>query len=79
VMNRITTKMCFIKNLLTEFFVLWHYYAVFKPYHTLIVFLETFGFCNNCPLRQNFPRTKSSTKMTFVFPGYISNRTPRNE
>jgi hypothetical protein len=31
------------------------------------------------PLRQNFPQKKSSTKMTFVFPGYISNRTPRNE
>jgi hypothetical protein len=31
------------------------------------------------PLRQNFPQKKSSTKTTFVFPGYISNRTPRNE
>jgi hypothetical protein len=31
------------------------------------------------PLRQNFPRKKSSTKTTFVFPGYISNRTPRNK
>jgi hypothetical protein len=31
------------------------------------------------PLRQNFPRKKSSTKTTFMFPGYISNRTPRNE
>jgi hypothetical protein len=31
------------------------------------------------PLRQNFPRKKSSAKTTFVFPGYISNRTPRNE
>jgi hypothetical protein len=31
------------------------------------------------PLRQNFPRKKSSTKATFVFLGYISNRTPRNE
>jgi hypothetical protein len=31
------------------------------------------------PLRQNFPRKKSSTKATFVFPGYISNRTPRNK
>jgi hypothetical protein len=31
------------------------------------------------PLRQNFPRKKSSTKATFVFPGYISNRTSRNE
>jgi hypothetical protein len=31
------------------------------------------------PLRQNFPRKKSSTKTTFVFLGYISNRTPRNE
>jgi transposase InsO family protein len=31
------------------------------------------------PLRQNFPRKKSSTKTTFASPGYISNRTPRNE
>jgi hypothetical protein len=31
------------------------------------------------PLHQNFPRKKSSTKATFVFPDYISNRTPRNE
>jgi hypothetical protein len=31
------------------------------------------------PLRQNFPRKKSSTKTTFVFPNYISNRAPRNE
>jgi hypothetical protein len=31
------------------------------------------------PLRQNFPRKKSSTKTTFVFPGYISNKTSRNE
>jgi hypothetical protein len=31
------------------------------------------------PLRQNFPRKKSSTKTIFVFPDYISNRTPRNE
>jgi hypothetical protein len=31
------------------------------------------------PPRQNFPRKKSSTKTTFVFPDYISNRTPRNE
>ena len=31
------------------------------------------------PLRQNFPRKKSSTKTTFVFLGYINNRTPRNE
>jgi hypothetical protein len=31
------------------------------------------------PLRQNFPRKKSSTKTTFVFPDYISSRTPRNE
>jgi hypothetical protein len=31
------------------------------------------------PVRQNFPRKKSSTKTTFVFPGYISNRTLRNE
>jgi hypothetical protein len=31
------------------------------------------------PLRQNFPWKKFSTKTTFVFPGYISNRTPRNE
>jgi hypothetical protein len=30
-------------------------------------------------LRQNFPQKKSSTKTTFVSPGYISNRTPRNE
>jgi hypothetical protein len=30
-------------------------------------------------LRQNSPRKKSATKTTFVFPGYISNRTPRNE
>jgi hypothetical protein len=31
------------------------------------------------PPRQNFPRKKFSTKTTFVFPGYISSRTPRNE
>jgi hypothetical protein len=31
------------------------------------------------PLRQNFPRKKSSIKTTFASPGYISNRTPRNE
>jgi hypothetical protein len=31
------------------------------------------------PLRQNFPRKKSSIKKTFASPGYISNRTPRNE
>jgi hypothetical protein len=31
------------------------------------------------PLRQNFPRKMSSTKTTFASPGYISNRTPRNE
>jgi hypothetical protein len=31
------------------------------------------------PLRQNFPRKKSSTKTTFVFSGYISNRTPINK
>jgi hypothetical protein len=31
------------------------------------------------PLRQNFPRKKSSTKTTFVSPDYISNRTPRNK
>jgi hypothetical protein len=31
------------------------------------------------PLHQNFPRKKSSIKKIFVSPGYISNRTPRNE
>jgi hypothetical protein len=31
------------------------------------------------PPRQNFPRKKSSIKTTFASPGYISNRTPRNE
>jgi hypothetical protein len=31
------------------------------------------------PLRQNFPRKKSSIKKIFASPGYISNRTPRNE
>jgi hypothetical protein len=31
------------------------------------------------PLRQKFPQKKSSIKSTFTSPGYISNRTPRNE
>jgi hypothetical protein len=31
------------------------------------------------PPCQNFPRKKSSIKTTFASPGYISNRTPRNE
>jgi hypothetical protein len=31
------------------------------------------------PPRQNFPRKKSSIKKAFASPGYISNRTPRNE
>jgi hypothetical protein len=31
------------------------------------------------PPRQNFPQKRSSAKTTFVFPSYISNRTPRNE
>ena len=43
-MNRIVAKMCFIKNLLAELFILWHHYAVIKPYNALIIFFETFGF-----------------------------------
>jgi hypothetical protein len=31
------------------------------------------------PMRQNLPRKKSFTKTTIMFPGYISNRTSRNE
>jgi hypothetical protein len=31
------------------------------------------------PPCQNFPRKKSSIKKTFASPGYMSNRTPRNE
>jgi hypothetical protein len=31
------------------------------------------------PMRQNFPRKKSSIKKTFASLGYIGNRTPRNE
>jgi hypothetical protein len=29
------------------------------------------------PLRQNFPRKKSSIKTTFAFPGYISKQDPK--
>jgi hypothetical protein len=31
------------------------------------------------PLCQNFPRKKASIKKAFASPGYVSNRTPRNE
>jgi hypothetical protein len=31
------------------------------------------------PLRQNFPRKKSSIKKASAFPGYISSRTPRSK
>jgi hypothetical protein len=40
-MNRIATKMCFIQNLLADFFILRHNYAVVEPYIALIVLSET--------------------------------------
>jgi hypothetical protein len=43
-MNRIATKMCFIKNLLADFFIFWHHYAVIEPYNALIVFSKALGF-----------------------------------
>jgi hypothetical protein len=39
--NGISTKMSFIQDLLTDFLILWHYYAVVKPYHSLIIFPKT--------------------------------------
>src|SRR6187455_1232944 len=43
-MNRVAAKMCFIKNLLAELFILWHHYAFIKPYNALIIFFEHLAF-----------------------------------
>jgi hypothetical protein len=38
--NGIPTKMGFVQDLLADFRILWHYYAVFEPYYSWISFLK---------------------------------------
>jgi hypothetical protein len=32
--------MSFVQDLLADFNIFWHYYAIFKPYYSLIIFPE---------------------------------------
>jgi hypothetical protein len=43
-MDGISTKMCFIQNLLTDIIIFRHNYAVFKPYYALIILSEKVCF-----------------------------------
>jgi hypothetical protein len=43
-MNVISTKMCFIQNLLADFIIFRHNYAVIKPYYSLIILSKTVCF-----------------------------------
>jgi hypothetical protein len=36
-MNGISTKMSFVQDLLADLTIFWHYYAIFKPYYSLII------------------------------------------
>jgi hypothetical protein len=42
-MNGIATKMSFIQNLLVDFIILGHNYAVIKPYNALIILEREIG------------------------------------
>jgi hypothetical protein len=39
-MNGISTKMGFIQDLLVDFSIFWHNYAIFKPYYSLVILSE---------------------------------------
>jgi hypothetical protein len=43
-MNGISTKMSFIQNLLADFIIFRHNYAIIKPYYALIILSETIRF-----------------------------------
>jgi hypothetical protein len=43
-MDGISTKMCFIQNLLADIIIFRHNYAVIKPYYALIIRSETVCF-----------------------------------
>jgi hypothetical protein len=39
-MNEKSTKMSFVQDLLADFNIFWHYYAILKPDYPLIIFSE---------------------------------------
>jgi hypothetical protein len=45
-MNGIPTKMSFIQNLLADFSIFGHHYAINKPYYSLVIFSKAICFAD---------------------------------